>query len=176
MSETFFIADTHFGHRNILSYDKRPFEDIEAHDRYIIEKWNEVVGDSDEVYFLGDWAMKAEAGLRAAREVKGKIFFIRGNHDRALKNAELHSRFEWVKDYYRLHHEGEKICLFHYPIHEWDQCHRGAWMLHGHTHGNDTYDHSFKIVNVGANLVNYQPCSFGALKELMGGRKDKEHH
>ena len=29
MKRSFFIADTHFGHANVLKYDKRPFADIE---------------------------------------------------------------------------------------------------------------------------------------------------
>ena len=30
MPQIFFIADTHFGHANVLKHDKRPFADIEA--------------------------------------------------------------------------------------------------------------------------------------------------
>lgn len=54
MSNLFFIADLHFGHKNILSYDNRPFIDIETHDKHIINKWNETVGYDDEVWILGD--------------------------------------------------------------------------------------------------------------------------
>ena len=50
----YFIADLHFGHENCLAYDNRPFLDVDSHDNYIINKWNEQVGIDDEVYILGD--------------------------------------------------------------------------------------------------------------------------
>ena len=28
-----------------------------------------------------------------------------------------------------------KVCLFHFPVEEWHQIHRGAWHFHGHLHG-----------------------------------------
>ena len=31
MSETFFIADMHVGHKNALAFDNRPFTDIATH-------------------------------------------------------------------------------------------------------------------------------------------------
>ena len=33
----YFIGDLHFGHKNCLSFDNRPFTDIETHDKTIIE-------------------------------------------------------------------------------------------------------------------------------------------
>ena len=58
----FYIADLHFGHKNILGYDKRPFDNTEQMDEEIIRRWNERVCDDDTVYVLGD------AFLRARKE------------------------------------------------------------------------------------------------------------
>lgn len=43
----YFIADTHFNHKNIIEYCKRTFKDILEMNEYIIEKWNSVVKDED---------------------------------------------------------------------------------------------------------------------------------
>ena len=41
--KTFFIADTHFNHDNIIRYCNRPFVTCKEMDRQLIEKWNKVV-------------------------------------------------------------------------------------------------------------------------------------
>ena len=56
----FYIADMHFGHKNILKYDKRPFADTGQMDEEIIRRWNERVCDDDTVYVLGDAFFKGE--------------------------------------------------------------------------------------------------------------------
>lgn len=54
MSKIFFTSDLHFGHKNILSYDNRPFLTTEVNDEAIIKKWNDKVGIEDTVWILGD--------------------------------------------------------------------------------------------------------------------------
>ena len=50
-----YIADTHFGHCNVIRFDGRPFGDVEEMDRVLMENWNARVGDGDDVYVLGDF-------------------------------------------------------------------------------------------------------------------------
>ena len=54
---TFFTADTHFGHANIIKYTNRPFDSPNHMDDILIANWNAVVGPDDEVYHLGDFAL-----------------------------------------------------------------------------------------------------------------------
>lgn len=54
MGKTFFISDLHFGHKNALAYDNRPFTSIEEHDKILIDNWNSVVNIDDDVWVLGD--------------------------------------------------------------------------------------------------------------------------
>ena len=49
-----YIADLHFGHKDIISFDHRPFFDIEEMDRMLIFFWNNRVQPSDNVYIVGD--------------------------------------------------------------------------------------------------------------------------
>ncbi len=52
MPNTFLIADTHLGHRNIWARFEpaaRPFSSQEEHDEAIVERWNSVVGRRDVV-------------------------------------------------------------------------------------------------------------------------------
>lgn len=56
----FYIADMHFGHKNVIRYDNRPFDSIEEMDKAMITLWNETVGDNDVVYILGDFSWYKE--------------------------------------------------------------------------------------------------------------------
>ncbi len=60
----YYIADTHFGHNNILRLSNRPFNTIEEMDRTIIVNWNSRVTDRDDVYILGDFSYKREEPIQ----------------------------------------------------------------------------------------------------------------
>lgn len=49
-------SDLHFGHKNIIKYENRPFKDIEEMDKAIIELWNKTVKKDDKIYILGDFS------------------------------------------------------------------------------------------------------------------------
>ena len=80
---TWFTADLHLGHANIIRYCARPFTDVEAMNRALIEQWNEVVDDGDDVWVLGDVAMgKIAETLPLVSELRGRKLLLTGNHDR----------------------------------------------------------------------------------------------
>ena len=49
----YYIADMHFGHKNVLRFDNRPFADTDLMDEVLIHNWNERVTGEDIVYVLG---------------------------------------------------------------------------------------------------------------------------
>ena len=63
----YYIADMHFGHKNVLRFDNRPFADTELMDEVLIHNWNERVTDEDTVYVLGDAFWKNEDHPAAQR-------------------------------------------------------------------------------------------------------------
>ncbi len=85
----YYIADTHFGHENVLAFDNRPFSDVEEMDREMIHIWNRTVGAEDEVYIVGDFAYhnKRPAEWYLAR-LHGRKYLVIGNHDNKLLNNE----------------------------------------------------------------------------------------
>lgn len=82
MINTFFIADTHFGHANILEYESeaRPFKTVEEMNDVMIERWNSVVNNKDIVYHLGDFAF-GKHNVCIASRLNGKKRLVLGNHD-----------------------------------------------------------------------------------------------
>ncbi len=144
----YYIADLHFFHESLnTKMDHRGFENVEAMNQYMIDKWNQKVRRNDEVVILGDlsWG-KAEETNELLRKLHGKLYLIQGNHDRFLSNNNYQtSRFVWIKPYAEMHDNRRKVVLCHYPI----MCYNGqyrrdergnskTYMLYGHVH--DTHD------------------------------------
>lgn len=136
MSRNLYIADLHFGHRNCLGFDSRPFATIEEHDETLIANWNAVVMPDDHVYVVGDFAYRNERPAHCyTDQLHGHIHLIRGNHDK--RTPEYESCFESVDDILKiwdsLHGEPVEVLLCHYWIPFLPELRRGAYMLHGHT-------------------------------------------
>ena len=80
----FFIADTHYGHDNIIKFCNRPFLNVKEMNEALIKNWNSIVSENDEVYHLGDVAMKNPLIAKQFLEsVNGKIYLIKGNHEQS---------------------------------------------------------------------------------------------
>lgn len=79
-----FTADLHLGHANIIEYSSRPFDSVDAMNRALIARWNEVVADDDEVWMLGGFALgKIADTLALVAELTGRKVLLTGNHDRS---------------------------------------------------------------------------------------------
>ena len=85
----FYIADMHFGHKNVIRYDNRPFDSIEEMDKAMITLWNETVGDSDVVYILGDFSWyKEEKTAFILGCLKGHKVLIKGTMTIFLQKSQ----------------------------------------------------------------------------------------
>lgn len=165
MNNVFLIADTHFGHANVLTFKKdneellRPgFNNITEHDEHLIECWNSVVKDQDKVYHLGDIGFKSftALGLILSR-LNGTKVLIKGNHD----NFKLSQYQQYFKDV-RATHTLDRFVLSHVPVHpacltRWDA------NIHGHLHSNVIQDKRY--INVSVEQINYTPINFEELKK-----------
>lgn len=156
--KTFFIGCTHFGHANIIKLANRPFTSVDEMDEHMIERWNEVVGENDHVYHLGDfmsWKKDAAPAEHYIGRLNGKITFIRGNHD----------PFGWGHHYLRVETGWKPTVLFHYPIEEWDGWYRGSIHMHCHTHQPMLVTAKNRF-NVTVEATNYRPISLEEIQEI----------
>jgi len=189
MKNTWFIADTHFGHANIIRYSKRPFTNVDEHDRQLIENWNRSVHAGDDVFHLGDFAFRdRERGLKIFEQLNGTIFLIEGNHDSVAH--QMRAKFAWYDKVKMIKVGEQRIFLSHYAHRVWDRSHHGVWHLYGHSHaslpddpnsmsldagidntavrlsGSDLYG-TGSIPESGLNAQDYRPIHFDEVKELM---------
>jgi calcineurin-like phosphoesterase family protein len=178
--EDFVVADTHFGHFNVIEYSNRPFKSVEEMDEELIVRWNAKVPKKALVFFLGD--MFVGSSRVQIREIldrlHGRICFVRGNHDEAIR-GKIASRFEWVKDYYESRTPNHVKCVMgHYAFRVWRNSHHGSWNLHGHSHGS-LKDLGNLQLDVGVDThPNFEPFSYDEICEKMEGRKHiaSDHH
>lgn len=139
MHNKFFIADTHFGHSNILTFKRndgsplRIFNSIEEHDRHLIDQWNAVVRPVDTVYHLGDVVINRRC-LPILGRLNGKKRLIRGNHD-IFKTSDYMEYFDEILAYRVFNDTPSKFICSHIPIHT-ESLSRWKANIHGHLHSN----------------------------------------
>jgi calcineurin-like phosphoesterase family protein len=175
-----FTSDLHFGHKNIIRFDNRPFTTVEEMDEGLIKRWNNKVAKDDTVYILGDISWhKDDRTYEIFKQLNGHKRLIRGNHDKI--HSQVKNCFESIKDYDEIIVDGKQLILSHYPIHMYNHQFRGGIMLYGHVHTTESYIQTMRIANelndigikcnmfnVCCSLYNYEPVS---LDEIIGGLK-----
>ncbi|HVJ51287.1 MAG TPA: metallophosphoesterase [Aliidongia sp.] len=131
----FFTSDTHFGHGGAMALYRRPFASVAAMDAAMIENWNRTVGPEDEIWHLGDFAIRPRQGRIAELlgQLNGIKHLITGNNDPA--EALEASGWTSVGAYAELMEEGRRVVLCHYAFRTWRDMAKGAIDLHGHSHG-----------------------------------------
>lgn len=130
MTEVFFTADLHLGHRNIIGYNRPEFDNLEQMHEAIVERWNHVVRPKDVVYVVGDVAFGKD-NIHYLAQMNGRKHLIMGNHDTYhVKEYELYFDHIWGCI-------GYKHCIItHIPIHP-QQFYRFKLNIHGHLHHVD---------------------------------------
>lgn len=181
MPEIFFTADLHLGHSRVIEYSRRPYSNVDEMNEALIENWNRVVGKSDSVYVLGDFAfVRPPEAVRFAQRLNGaQKLLIFGNHDKRLRdNKPFMQEWVWGKDYAEITIGDQKIIMSHYPFLTWAKSHYGSWDLHGHCHNSLKPDPHARRVDVGVDAWNYAPVSFDEIKTVMDSKdfKPVDHH
>jgi calcineurin-like phosphoesterase family protein len=161
--KTFFVADTHLDHENIIKYCNRPFKSVEDMNNTIVANWNSVVSKEDIVYHLGDWGYGR--GHRSidywANRLNGIIITVLGGHDR------YPSTIQWSRNKV-INYAGSYCYLVHKPQ---DVLRWNGIIIHGHKHNSQMNDYPFingknKTINVGVELTNYTPVDINLLMEF----------
>jgi len=167
---TWFTSDWHLSHRNIIKYSNRPFENVDEMDDTIISNHNNLVKEGDDVYYLGDLTFKKHMIEDFMSQIKGRIYFILGNHDRGSRHI-LKRYCEGVWEFKEIKVEGQSITLCHYPLYTHNKSHYNAWCLYGHHH-REVEEVQGKKMNVGVDVNDFKPVSFEQVSEFMSYRED----
>ena len=185
MARVFFIADLHFGHKDVIPFDKRPFRDVEEMEAEMIRRWNARVLDRDHVFVIGDMfgGVNTSHAGEIVHALNGKIHLIRGNHD--PRGEVFESLFEEVKIskqiQVRVRGEKQRVIMRHRLLPVFKGSDEGVVHLYGHTHASlvsHAEDEYIRIMNwlgvplqafnVGACRLNYEPKTLEEILENAG--------
>ena len=161
-----FTADTHFGHGGALGRFKRPFASVADMDAALIARWNDCVGGDDEVWHLGDFAYRVPAARLTDILVRlnGVKHLVTGNNDGT--DTEALNGWASVQAYREMELAGVRLVLCHYPFRTWNGMYKGAYNLHGHSHGQ--LAGLTRQVDVGVDVWDYRPIT---LDEITARRR-----
>jgi len=171
------ISDTHFNHRNILTFEDnvgkpvRQFDDVVHMNETMINNWNSVVKPGDIVYHLGDvlFGMDKLQWLdNHMKRLYGKKRLLFGNHDNPahfVKTGYFGKTMLWRQwpEY--------NILMTHVPVHESTLAEKHRWKydrpvlnVHGHIHQNASPKGPYKCVCV--EQINYTPVHIEDLAKI----------
>ncbi len=169
----YFTSDTHLGHAAVIRHDSAPFPDIDTRDQFILDRHNDLIGQQDDLYHLGDVAMTADKLFWYLGKANGRIHLIRGNHDDkiAWKHREL---FASAHEAHYLRAENKRIYLSHYAHRTWRNSHHGSYHLYGHSHG--CLPNFGRSMDVGVKPMNYSPISLAEVILRLDKQPETPHH
>jgi len=168
MGNIWVISDTHFGHKNILTFKDsfgklvRDFSSVEEMDDFMIDSWNSVVKQGDKVYHLGDVFFGSKDRFKSLwPKLNGSKRLVVGNHD-DIKFLSYGGFFKKVVMWRVFTEFG--LLLTHSPQHQSALTGRrnGLLNVHGHIHQNPSPDGPYKCVCV--EQVDYTPVNIEELR------------
>lgn len=166
----FVIADTHFGHENVIRYCDRPFESVEQMDKVLISNWNNIVRKDDLVWVLGDFVIGSKDYTKyIIKSLNGRKKLVLGNHDRYKQAFYTECGFEFVSPYPVL--IDNFIILSHAPL-EFLNENCPFFNIYGHVHNDQRYaDLTSNSACVSVERIGYKPIDLEGLKDKVKNLK-----
>lgn len=180
----------HFSHKNVIKHCPERalagnfnIDDVEAHNNWLIEKWNNTINKKDIVYVIGDFCFaNREETIKILNKLKGEKHLILGNHDKSsdhlngyFKSISQIKEVKFKQQNYPFLKEDFDIIMCHFHIINWNRKHYGSCHVAGHSHGRlDDYNLStpdLRVdVGIDSKLANYE---FISLEKLYKFFKEK---
>lgn len=162
-----FVSDLHLCHNprwRPTLFQQRGFNTIEEHDKFVIDKINELVKPTDHLFLLGDFTLNSDdkTAENLLFKIKANKHLIWGNHESQVskvykryltytfpyidfnepknRNLEIYplslNNITFYGSYLEIVINNVGLVLSHFPFTIWNNCKDGWFNLHGHCHGN----------------------------------------
>lgn len=162
----FLTSNQQFGRAGAIKAYSRSFDDVDDMNEYMIDQWNSVVGESDSVFVLGNFAWQPEIAEEISNRLNGTIYVMEGEWDRASHEIIK------IQSTQKIHHLTEGIrnlptsnmVLSYWPLLDWLKKKDGAISFVGHPGKAYKTDHKKRIVNVTCDRWDFKPV--GAIEMM----------
>lgn len=169
----FFTGNLQFGRPSAIKHFKRPFHDVEHMDQTLRANWNQVVGEEDIVYVLGNFAWDPTTAEEMLSSLNGTIIIVPGEIDAPL--LELEDKEMMPEGCAVIEHiftaDEDNLTVSYWPLAEWPDKAKGAYSFFGLPNSKYKTDHKKRMVNVACDFWGYKPQS---LENIMALFKDIE--
>lgn len=180
---TWLTSDTHFNHRNIISYCDRPFFDVLHMNRSLIDSWNNVVAPQDTVYHLGDIGFSTPQNLEEIFfALNGRKIFIKGNHDTGSILEKLSAdgcyHEHMILSFMDSNGKMRNIYMVHNPMTYFVNCRynhsKNDLLLYGHVHEHAASglhyvkngERKILAYHVGVDTNDYRPVNLNKIVDM----------
>jgi calcineurin-like phosphoesterase family protein len=162
----FVISDLHLGDLGIISFENRPFSSCEEYENTLINNWNTIVSNDDEVFVLGDTSQYSQDKTRdIITKLNGRKILVLGNHDRD-RDCQwwLSTGFNSVSEYPIILPEKNIVMSHEPPTYYNNKCH--YFYIYGHVHTCEMYqDITQHSACACVERLEYTPIEIDALLE-----------
>lgn len=170
--EYYITSDLHIGHKKILQYCNRPFEDIKTMESALITNYNRIVSPTNIGFLVGDlfWGSSHKEFNKFITQLNGIKWIIPGNHDKPSCFKNLPEDCKLLSDIVYLYVNNiPKYVVSHFPLVTYSGINRNCINLHGHIHSgpltaqsllNIGFDSTFTSPNhldIGVDNHNFKP-------------------
>lgn len=184
----YFYSDPHFGHKNVIEFCERPFDDVQDMEEKMIKLYNETVPKDGVCIWLGDCFFTNYNRAKVIMDqLNGTKILIRGNHD--FSPSQMYRMgFSFVSNYAEIVIAGYNVSLKHYPFKpklsfkdriklltgkkikelrfmDRRPDNKGQWLIHGHTHTK--IKRNDRQIHVGVDAWDYKPVPFRIIEAII---------
>jgi len=155
----YFTSDSHFNSKRTFQFSRRPFRDVNDMNHKIIDIWNGIIKENDEIFHLGDFGDYSFRGF-----LNGKITLVLGNYEVNDINKGIITLDDLIDKYkfdkvipeegFLLELDGHEFYCCHKP----EDCDMWKFNLFGHIHRLCMVK-KFGL-NVGMDCHYFKPINF----------------
>jgi calcineurin-like phosphoesterase family protein len=163
----FATGNQQFGRKGAIKKFKRPFSTVQEMNHHMIDAWNSVVDEGDQVYVLGNLAWDPITADETVGQLNGTIHLIKGDFDDATEDiSELHEYKLNICECDIQVDDRNKLVLSYWPLRDWYNRNKGYYSVISFIGSKFKSNHKENLINVNCDSWGFKPVELQKVKDL----------